>query len=611
MRLFGRSLPYVDLILRSCNAELSRCILKTAVCCAVCSFLSFNAIAKDKPIRVGISEFAEYSVNLPIIPATVRLLEDVLGKENVEAKVYSVANLQAAAKAGQVDVILSSAGTYRRLAIEGAGVRDIATVVSTRAKNPNFADGSVFFVKKDRDDINVIADLKGKTIAATHQYAFSGWQTALGELLRRNLPYESFFGGVIFKGHDMPFVVTAVENSEVDAGIVRACFLEDMDIDMSQFKILDPMPNAGKIDCIRSTELYPNWTFSTLPSTSPEDSRRIAAALLSMPPIENGLHWSLATDFRAIDQLFLDLKIGPYEYLKTFSLWRFIHEYSLFFTAALTLMIALILHSATVSRLVRRRTKQLEESLERERALEEETHIAQARYSALQKIGIVGQMSSIIAHELHQPLASISMYCYGLLRRIENGNDDVEKTRQSLEKMAAQTQRASDIVDQVREYSKGRRERSAQNVCAIAKLAVESIRKSTRRSQVEIVYQEPKESFWIEANALEIELVVVNLLKNAVDANAGRTGAYVELTIARTERGIRLTVIDNGAPISDENWESILLHTVRTTKQQGLGLGLSIVCSIVEDLGGRVIFNRPTDGGLRIDVLLDLLEEHK
>ena len=134
-----------------------------------------TAVVQATPIRFGISEFAERSVNEPIIPATVALLEQTFGKDNVSAVTYSVEALQQAAKAGDVDIILSSAGTYRRLSLEGAGVHSLASVASARVPDPNYADGSVFFTRKDRDDIRTIADLRGKTIAASHRWAFSGW----------------------------------------------------------------------------------------------------------------------------------------------------------------------------------------------------------------------------------------------------------------------------------------------------------------------------------------------------------------------------------------------------------------------------------------------------
>lgn len=559
------------------------------------------------PVRIGISEFADYSINLPVIPATIELLKRELGPENVEVRTYSVANLLAVAKAGKVDIIFSSAGAYRRLSIEGAGVRDLATVVSNRASNPNYADGSVFFTLSDRSDINSIADLKGRVVSANHRYAFSGWQTAMGELLRRGFSEDDFFKKVLFVGHDMPLVVKAVNEGEADAGIVRACFLEDMGIDLKKYKILDPRPDDGRINCAHSTDLYPNWTVSTLPSTPPEVSRHIAAALLSMKPIQNGLHWSVGTDFRSIDKLFLDLKIGPYEYLRTFSIWRFVQEHSGPFIAFFTLIFALVLHSITVSALVRRRTAELEDSMMRERELEAETQAAQERMALMQKAGIVGQMSSIIAHELRQPLQSISMYCYGLLQRFEGNMDSRETTIDYLERIGDQTKRASEIVDQVRSYAKGDRRRSVQKLNDLVENAVREIRKSTRRTGVGITANLTAEPVMIEGNALEIELVVINLAKNAVEAVTGRDNPSVMVTLTRVENQAVIRVEDNGPAISDPEFEAIVKMSARSTKEKGLGLGLSIIRSIAEDMNGRMEFTRSAGGGLVVAVSLPIV----
>lgn len=576
--------------------------------------LSVSLTLQAAPIRVAVSEFADYSVNLPVIPATIAVLEETFGKENVETRVYSVANLLAAAKTGQFDFMLTSAGAFRRLSIEGAGAVNLATVASSRAPNPNFADGSVFFALKDREDIREIADLRGRTVAANHKNGFSGWQTAMGEVLRRGFDPDTFFSDVHFKGHDMPQVVSAVLTGEVDAGIVRACFLEDIGADLSRFRILDPLAQDGRIDCVTSTALYPNWTFSTLPTTPPEVSRRVAAALLAMEPIENGLHWGIATDFRPIDRLFLDLKIGPYEYLRTFSFWRFVQEHSLAFAVLLTGILALLLHSVTVGALVRRRTAALERAMARERLLESESRDAQARYEAIQKAGIVGQMSSIIAHELRQPLASISMYAFGLLRRLENGTDSRDVTAGYLEKIGRETKRASDIVDQVRAYAKGNRVRTPQDLTRLLAAAVSEVEKSFRRENPDITFVRPHPEagpVTAEVNALEIELIAVNLMKNSLDAMAQKPHKRVRLTLARRSGYADITVEDDGDPISDDLFTSIVKQSGRTTKEKGLGLGLSIIRSITEDMGGRVTFSRTHKGSLLVKVSLPLAESRE
>lgn len=564
-----------------------------------------TAVVQAAPIRFGISEFAERSANEPIIPATVALLEQTFGKDNVSAVTYSVEALQQAAKAGDVDIILSSAGTYRRLSLEGAGVHSLASVASARVPDPNYADGSVFFTRKDRDDIRTIEDLRGKTIAANHRWAFSGWQIAMGDLLERGILPDGFFGEVLFKGHDMPQVVSAVVNGEADAGIVRTCFLEDMGMDPSEFRILGERPRDGRIDCVRSTDLYPNWTIATLPSLAPEVSRQMAAALFSMPTMENGLRWSIANDFRPIDLLFYKLKIGPYEYLQHFSLKRFLMQYWPFIAMAFLVMMGLLLHSVTVSSLVRRRTAELVNALEYEKVLEAETQAAQNRFVRLQKVGVIGQMSSIIAHELRQPLGSIELYCYGLLRGLEDGTETPKMTAKSVERINAQAKRAADIVDQVRAYAKGDRQRTPVELQAALAAAVAEARKTTRTSGVPIrVNMQESMSLWVAANPLEIELIVVNLVKNAVEALEKRPGGEVTVTLSFSGGYAVVSVADNGDVITDEAWGRMRQEYLTSEKSAGLGLGLSIVRSMTEDLGGELRFDRPATGGLTAEVRL-------
>lgn len=574
--------------------------------CTWLLFFSASCVQAQAPLRVGISEFADFSINEPIIGATIQALEKELGAENVSSAVYSVEMLQTLAKEGELDLILSSAGTYRRLAIEGAGVRDIATVASERAPNPNYADGSIFFTLASRQDILTVEDLQGKRISANHTYAFSGWQTAVRELMLRGIDdYESFFGSVLFQGHDMTKVVHAVRAGIADAGIVRACFLEDMGMDLSEFRILGAKTSDGKIACEHSTDLYPNWTLSTLPSTPPEISRRIASAVFSMPALEHDLRWGIATDFRAIDELFLNLKIGPYEYLREFSLRRFIDQYSGVLLVFATLVVMLIFHAVRTQILVRRRTQQLVEANARERALEAEAVQASERLAVVERAGIIGQMSSIIAHELRQPLASVQLMVFGLLRRFENGIDNKDVTIKTLEKIAHQNERASEIVNQVRSYAKGNRARSARDICPVVLAAVAEVKKTMRGSRAQIDckidYAGP---IVLEVNALEIELIVINLVRNAISANKDRENTRILVEVSEDELGPFIRISDNGALISDEDWQQILSSTRYSAHRQGLGLGLLIVRSITEDMGGRVVFSRPNSGGLCVLVRL-------
>ena len=565
-----------------------------------------SSYAADRPIRFGISTFAAHSVNLPIIPATETLLENLLGEENIVFETLPVETLSERVKQGAFDMTLTSAGAFRRMAIEGAGVRDLATAASRRVPNPNFAEGSVFFVRND-SPIQTIEDLRGKSVAANHEKGFSGWQTALGELARRGLNPQHFFSRADFTNHDMAEVIRRVEDGRNDAGVVRTCFMEAMNLTLSRFRILGARDD-GSIDCVHSTDLYPNWVIAAAPSLSPDLSRKIAAALFSMPPIGDDVRWSIATDFRGVDNLFRTLKIGPYEYLATFSFKRFIAHYWPGFAIALTLLIALVLHSVTVGTLVRRRTRELEASLKRENELSQETVAAQNRFLALQKVGIVGQMSSIIAHELRQPLAAISMQAFGLMRRFENGTVTRDAALTALDKISHQTDRAGAIVDQVRAYAKGDRRRAPLEINRTVSDAVAEARKSFRNLGVPMEFTPSPTPIYTTANPLEIELIVINLLKNAAEAvKMGGIAGVVRCRITGFPGSPAIEIENQGRPFTDAEWDSLLADSLVTSKRKGLGLGLSIVRSLTDDLGGRLTFTRPAAGGLIVTVTLSTL----
>lgn len=565
-----------------------------------------SSYAADRPIRFGISTFAAHSVNLPIIPATETLLENLLGEDNIVFETLPVEILSERVKQGAFDMTLTSAGAFRRMAIEGSGVRDLATAASRRVPNPNFAEGSVFFVRND-SPIQTIEDLRGKSVAANHEKGFSGWQTALGELARRGLNPQHFFSRADFTNHDMAEVIRRVEDGRNDAGVVRTCFMEAMNLTLSRFRILGARDD-GSIDCVHSTDLYPNWVIATAPSLSPDLSRKIAAALFSMPPIGDDVRWSIATDFRGVDNLFRTLKIGPYEYLATFSFKRFTAHYWPGFAIALTLLIALVLHSVTVGTLVRRRTRELEASLKRENELSQETVAAQNRFLALQKVGIVGQMSSIIAHELRQPLAAISMQAFGLMRRFENGTVTRDAALTALDKISHQTDRAGAIVEQVRAYAKGDRRRAPLEINRTVSDAVAEARKSFRNLGVPMEFTPSPTPIYTTANPLEIELIVINLLKNAAEAvKISGTAGVVRCRITGFPGSPAIEIENPGRRFTDAEWDSLLADSLVTSKRKGLGLGLSIVRSLTDDLGGRLTFTRPASGGLIVTVTLSTL----
>lgn len=558
-------------------------------------------------VVLGISEFAPHEVNEPVISPTIEALRNAVKPETLVVRTLSPKKLFEAAKRGELNFVLSSAGNFRRMVIEGLGLRDLATVASASAPNPNFAEGSVFFTLGSRQDLKSLSDLKGKSVSANYPDAFSGWQIAQGEIFKRGDEPARFFGRQNFLGHGSGPVIRAVLNGDTDVGIVRSCTLERSGLlESGILKVIDPRP-GGQTPCRHSTDLYPNWTIASTPQTSPELSRKAAAALLALPPVGEGVHWSVATDFTPIDRLFLNLRIGPYEYLRTFSFQRLVAEYWEFLVFAGLLLLGLIFHSFRSETLVRRRTEELLYALKRERAAAGEAAAAREKLGKLEKMGAVGQMCTMIAHDLRQPLGAVCSYSFGIRRRLERLEETPEWLGQSLEAMEREARKASDIVEEVRSYARGERKRTVINIVPLISETAKDLNQSQTKTTVTVRCRDPY--LPVEAHPIEIEMIILNLAKNALEAIQNKEGAGVHILCSDAGKEITVCVSDDGDPISDQRWKLISEFAAGTSKRHGLGMGLALCKSLTEDLGGRLKVERRPYGGLSFIVVFPKYEK--
>lgn len=175
-----------------------------------------------------------------------------------------------------------------------------------------------------------IADLRGKTAAATDPQSFDGWLVVLGELLTYTDAPERYFRETKFTNYAVPDPVSLLSAGDVDAAIVKICDIERLlasgQTTVKNLRVLDPKPAAeGTPRCLRSTALYPELVFATLPHADPETVEDTARALLLMPPVNDGWRWRLSNSFGTVDALYKSLKIGPYEYLRRND-WRYFFD---------------------------------------------------------------------------------------------------------------------------------------------------------------------------------------------------------------------------------------------------------------------------------------------
>ena len=140
---------------------------------------------------------------------------------------------------------------------------------------------------------------------------------------------------------------------------------------------------------MRSTELYPSWTMASTPATDPRVTRYIIRILFQIPPQgPDGLYWSVATDFSKIDNLYHELKIGPYAHLQEWTWRRFFDEYGVELGFILLFVLGLIFHSFRSQQLVEKRTAALQEAMRTQEKLRAEAEEANSRLAALSNLNI-------------------------------------------------------------------------------------------------------------------------------------------------------------------------------------------------------------------------------
>ena len=553
-----------------------------------------------KPVRIAFQEVTEHSAGGQIAEQTRRQLSRTFGEQNLQFMTLSTGELAEAVSARTVDYIVSTASFFTEREVSER-LQPIASLMHENAVSPSEATGAVYFTGSDNITLRDPGDIAYRRIAASFPSSFSGYLVPQRDLVRRGVLIDQALTHVTFYGLDAEQVVQAVLSGHDDVGVLPVCELEllvkDGRISKDSIKVLGARHGAMK-GCASSTDLYPSYYFAAFEGADTTLTRAISAALFTMTRTEGGMEWVLPVSNRAVYDLFFDLKIGPYAHLAKWTVSRFVREQSRTLAVMGILLAAVVFYIVSLSVLVRRRTLALQTALEERKRMEMQAIASRDHIANLERTGIVGQMSTMIAHELKQPLGAITNFANGLLRRLKRGNFDEETFTRALTEIVDQGTRASQIVDRVRGYAKQQiPELRVADMSVCVERAIETFRRS-QRSDARLITRVPP-YLWAEIDDWEVELAVHNLLKNAADAVAGIPDRTITLSVRPVEHYWRLAVSDNGPHLTQQDVDRFMLPLV-TTKQHGLGLGLSIVSSIVERHKGRFIGTANPDRGVTI-----------
>lgn len=492
--------------------------------------------------------------------------------------------LEQAVTQQQVDFIITNPGHYVLMEHQ-YGVSRIATLKPNFNRQTYTRFGAVIFTRSD-SELYSLNDLEGKVLGAVSPNAFGGYQLALHELQTAQIDVDEIT--MDWRGIPQTEIVQGVMQGELDAGTVRTGVLEQLAaqnrLNFEDIRVLTPRTNPT-FPLLHSTALYPEWPFAAMAHTDRQLTESVAKALLIMPEFPISLQpqsygsWTIPLDYSEIHKLFQALKLGPY-HPKPLTLTTVWETYRPWIIALGLLALALL---TFVGLIVRNRTladirSQQRNELER-----------------VSRLSTIGQMSSELAHELNQPLTAANNYisaCQITLRHVE-AETLPEKSRitTGLDNASQALTHASEVITNLREVlRKGETKREAVAIEKTQQIAKSLIAAELRRKNIVLHTAIPSNLPDAYANNVHTQQVLLNLLRNAIDAVEHRPNGerHIWVTAGVSDELIKVNVCDSGVGLASNIEHEKLFDTFFSTKDDGLGVGLAISRNLLEMHGGTI-----------------------
>jgi two-component system sensor kinase FixL len=217
----------------------------------------------------------------------------------------------------------------------------------------------------------------------------------------------------------------------------------------------------------------------------------------------------------------------------------------------------------------------------------------------ISRLTAMGEMASTLAHELNQPLSAIANYLRGSRRLLEGATEEkFVAMGDALDKAADQAMRAGQIIRRLRDFvARGESERRVESITKLVEEASALALVGVKDLGIRVQFQFKPDTDLVIADRVQVQQVVLNLIRNAMDAM--ETSQRRDLVVAIAPAGdglVKISVADSGSGIAPEVAEQLFQPFI-TTKRQGMGVGLSISRTIVEAHNGRIWAEPNPTGG--------------
>jgi two-component system sensor kinase FixL len=234
----------------------------------------------------------------------------------------------------------------------------------------------------------------------------------------------------------------------------------------------------------------------------------------------------------------------------------------------------------------------------------------QAELIHMSRFTALGEMASTLAHELNQPLTAVASYLKGAGRLLDAGESSgVALARDAIERAAQQALRAGQIIRRLRDFvARGESDRQAENLAKLIEEACALALVGARQSGVQVSVEFDSTSTHVLADKIQVQQVLLNLVRNALEAMQEVDRRVLTLSTQQLDDDtVRIDVADSGPGIAPEIADQLFQPFI-TTKQSGMGVGLSISRTIIEAHGGRIWVDRNPEGGVIFHVTLRTID---
>ncbi|WP_081929167.1 PAS domain S-box protein [Microvirga sp. BSC39] len=215
----------------------------------------------------------------------------------------------------------------------------------------------------------------------------------------------------------------------------------------------------------------------------------------------------------------------------------------------------------------------------------------QAELAYMSRFTALGEMGSTLAHEINQPLTAITSYLKGcglILSNVEG--DKISLVRHAVNEAAEEALRAGEVIRQLREFvARGGSEHQIEGLQRLVEEASALALVGAKEKDVKVEYDFPSENPLVFVNRVQIQQVLLNLIRNAIEAmqESDRRELVIRARPVPLESMVQVSVQDTGSGIAPEVLKN-LFKPFTTTKRSGMGVGLSISRTIVESHGGKI-----------------------